>query len=676
MINFTTRRKLSILSPGISIILFLAGCTAKQEYRFPDNKKLAKEYFNEDAQWFLDNIPFFECSDKNIEEVYYYRWKMYKAHIRNTGPDKYVITEFINHMGWDNEPQCVINAASMHHIYEGRWLRDNSFMDGYINYLYQDGGNNRRYSESIADAAYARYLVDGDSAFLVKQLDSMQQMYNGWYDHWDSTKNLYYIPAMPDATEYTIASIDASGGTAGFDGGIAFRPTINSYMYGNAIAISKIAAMKGDNTASRQFLQRANELKKLVTDSLWNDSLQHFLDRFKEDNKYVHYWNFIRGRELAGLAPWYFNLPPDDKKYNAAWKHAIDTNALLGAYGFRTNEPSYEHYFKQFVYFQGQRGSQWNGPSWPYQSSMMLTGLANFINNYKQDVVTTSDYLKLLRLYAKQHYLPDGKLNLVENYDPNLGGPIVYYYWSNHYNHSSFNNLVISGLCGIHPSDSDTLDINPLIDTSINYFYLSDIKYHGHSLALTYDKDGSRYKTGKGLTVFVDGKKVTLSENEGRYKVYVGAKIVQPATKHPTNYALNISKKGYPLASASVPDSVEQAVDGRIWYFPEIFNRWSTLNSTSTNDWFAIDFGETRQISTIKIYPFVDQGKYAVPDSISLQYEMNNEWKPIIIKNQQPMQFIGNTENSFLFDKIAATRIRLNFKHTTKQVAISEIECY
>lgn len=58
-------------------------------------------------------------------------------------------------------------------------------------------------------------------------VDSMKRMYTGWYDHFDSGKNLYYIPAMPDATEYTIASIDASGGKDGFEDGEAFRPTIN-----------------------------------------------------------------------------------------------------------------------------------------------------------------------------------------------------------------------------------------------------------------------------------------------------------------------------------------------------------------------------------------------------------------------------------------------------------------
>jgi Mannosylglycerate hydrolase MGH1-like glycoside hydrolase domain len=252
----------------IAITTLFISCTHETKYPILDHDKLAKKYFNEDAQWYLDDIPFFECSDKQIEQVYYYRWKMYKAHILHVGDNSYVITEFINHVPWDRDPYCTINAATMHHIYEGHCLKDPRYMDSYINYMYQDGGNNRHYSESIADPAYARYLVNADSAFLFKQLDSMQRMYNEWSDHFDSTKNLYYIPAMPDATEYTIAFIDASGGKDGFDDGEAYRPTINSYMYANAMAIALIAAIKGDSLVSREYLQKAASLKTNVEHSL------------------------------------------------------------------------------------------------------------------------------------------------------------------------------------------------------------------------------------------------------------------------------------------------------------------------------------------------------------------------------------------------------------------------
>jgi hypothetical protein len=655
-----------------SILLFVfSSCE-----QLPNHTQIAKEKFNEDYQWFVDNIPFFECSDKEIENVYYYRWKLYKAHLRNVGPDKFIITEFINHVPWDKEPFCTINAASMHHIYEGRWLRNPSFINGYIYNLYQEGGNNRQYSESVADATYASYLVNADKDLVINQLDRMKAIFKGWDDHWDVTKNLYYIPAMPDATEYTIASIDATGGKEGFDGGEAFRPTVNSYMYGNALAIARIAALKGDAATSLEYNQKAAALQIRVQQDLWNDSLQHFIDRFKVDNQFVHYWDFIRGRELAGFAPWYFNLPEDNPIYHAAWKHLTDTSHLLGKYGFRTNEPTYEYYFKQFTFHEGKRGSQWNGPSWPYQTSQAITGMANFINNYDQDILTSTDYLKSLRLFTRQHYLPDGKINLVENYDPNLGGPIVYFYWSNHYLHSSYNNLVITGLCGIRPSESDTLTINPLIDNSIDYFYLGDVSYHGHQVTIVYDKDGKKYKMGKGISVLVDGKKAKLEKKEGKIQVYIGEPIVNKVSESKENYALNISKNAFPKLSASVnsqQDSLLQIIDGKIWYFPEITNRWTTFGSQKNADWLEIDFGKVHEISMLKIYPFTDHVTFEIPENLIVEFQTNGEWKPV---QNQTGKLIGNTANSFQFDKVSSTRFRISFKHSSKQVAFSEIEFY
>ncbi len=299
---------------------------------------------------------------------------MYKAHIKTIGDDRYVITEFINPVSWDRAPYGTINAASMHHIYEGRWLRDRHYIDSYIDYLYQEGGNNRSYSESIADATYGYYLVNGDTAFATKQLDGMKAVYEGWNDHWEESKSLYYIPSMPDATEYNIAGIEGSGGTDGFEGGEAFRPTINSYMYANALAIAEIAGLQGEQETSELYRRRAGSLKKEIQDHLWHEEFRHFVDRYKVDNEFVRYWDFIPGRELAGFAPWYFNLPDDDAKYHQAWKHLADTTRLLGPYGFRTNEPSYRHYFTIFLWHDGKPGSQWNGPSWPFQTSIALTG--------------------------------------------------------------------------------------------------------------------------------------------------------------------------------------------------------------------------------------------------------------------------------------------------------------
>ena len=88
------------------------------------------------------------------------------------------------------------------------------------------------------------------------------------------------------------------------------------------------AAMKGDMATNKIYLQRAADLKKNVEQSLWNDSLQHFTDRFKQNNQYVHYWNFIRGRELAGMIPWYFNLPDDNRNIQCSMETCFGYNSI------------------------------------------------------------------------------------------------------------------------------------------------------------------------------------------------------------------------------------------------------------------------------------------------------------------------------------------------------------
>ena len=42
----------------------------------------------------------------------------------------------------------------------------------------------------------------------------------------------------------------------------------------------------------------------------------------------------------------------------------------------------------------------WNGPAWPYSTSVTLAALANLLNDYHQNVVTKDDYVALLKSFA------------------------------------------------------------------------------------------------------------------------------------------------------------------------------------------------------------------------------------------------------------------------------------
>ena len=86
--------------------------------------------------------------------------------------------------------------------------------------------------------------------------------------------------------------------------------------------------------------------------------------------------------------------------------------------------------------------------------------------------------------------------------------------------------------------------------------------------------------------------------------------------------------------------------------------------------------GKTRECSTVKIYLFADNKEYAVPDSIVIEFYNGGNWMPVKLKEQKPGKIIANTVNSFEIEKINALKIRINFIHQSKQVALCELECY
>ena len=193
-------------------------------------------------------------------------------------------------------------------------------------------------------------------------------------------------------------------------------------------------------------------------------------------------------------------------------------------------------------------------------------------------------------------------------------------------------------MASVHPKVIRWRSIRSLMIQSIISAWMI-CYYHGHRLSVVYDKDGKKYGLGKGVIVFVDGKKVKPSEAKGKWQVNIGNSEPLVSKKDPLNVALNINYKGYPVPSSSInaiPDSLFQAIDGRTWYFPEISNRWSTLGSTSDSDWYAVDFGAPKNISTIKVALFADGKTFGAPEQIQFEYNDGGKWRPLQAERQVP----------------------------------------
>lgn len=149
-----------------------------------------------------------------------------------------------------------------------------------------------------------------------------------------------------------------------------------------------------------------------------------------------------------------------------------------------------------------------------------------------QDVVTAQGLMDLLRQYAKQHtegIATNGVFPWIgEVMHPDTGEWLArqIMYGNNNslkdrgiwYNHSTFIDLILSVLWGFRSGGPKSFSINPQA-AGINYMVVDNLRYQGKDLALVWDKDGSKYKFGKGLHVLAGGKVVASSVAMGKLVV-------------------------------------------------------------------------------------------------------------------------------------------------------------
>jgi hypothetical protein len=481
-----------------------------------------------DAQawdWLKQNIPFFTCPDADVEQIYYFRWWTYRKHIKKT-PVGFLVTEFlkpVNHASEYNALSCALG----HHIAEGRWLRDPQFIDGDVAFWLRtgDGGGIRKnlhqFSGWTAAALHDRWLADGRTDALVSNLDSLIEDYAAWERERLTDTGLFWQRDVSDGMESSI-----SGGRRVKN----IRPSINSYMYGNAQAIATIAAMAGKDAIARDYRNKAARLKELVQARLWNKDAA-FFETLDESGAVVPV------RENIGYTPWYFDLPDSNAGYEIAWKQLVDPEGFSAPFGPTTAErrhPKFE------IPYSGD-DCQWNGPNWPFATTITLRALANVLNGRNQNAIGKEDYFQALLVYTKSQHLKLDSGQVVpwidEDQNPLTGEWLAralksrkkgFYERGEHYNHSGYTDLIVTGLAGLRPRVDRTVEVNPLLPAGKwDWFCLDSIPYHSHLLTILWDKNGAKFRKGSGLRVFADGKEIAHSATLGRITGTLPAGLVR-----------------------------------------------------------------------------------------------------------------------------------------------------
>jgi len=513
---------------GLVLYFWLSGAFGAVAFKAPDRSALADyvQRFNaiDDERvtnhipnalaldWFERNIPLFQCPDQQVEEIYYFRWWTFRKHIKLT-TNGFVITEFltpVRHAGAFNTISC----AAGFHIAEGRWLRDDRYLNDYA--LFWVRGNNgkpqphfHKYSSWFAAAVWERYLVNGDAAFVTNLLDDLVADYRAWEAERQLTNGLFWQYDVRDGMEESISGSRTNKN---------IRPTINSYMFGNARAIAEIARLANRAELAAEFNAKAAELRRLVQTHLWDNTAKFFkvvLERAPGERSAGSVGSvgsvgsrFSTAREAIGFIPWMFCLPEPGKGYEAAWAQLTDSQGFGAPFGITTAERRHPLFRSH-----GVGKCEWDGAVWPFATSQTLSALANVLRYYPQTVVTIRDYFDAFLTYVHSQYA-NAKPYIGEYLDEVTGD------WINgrdgrsrYYNHSTFADLLITGVIGLRPRADNMVEVWPLLPQETwDWFCLDRVKYHGRMLTILWDKDGSRYGRGSGLFVLADGQEIARSD--------------------------------------------------------------------------------------------------------------------------------------------------------------------
>lgn len=445
-------------------------------------------------EWIRANAPLFECPDPVVEEIYYYRWWTYRKHIKET-PAGFVVTEFltpVKHAGAFNTISCALG----HHLAEGRWLRDQRFLDDYVRFWYRGEGGRpqphfHRFSSWAPAAIYERFLVNGDRRFVIDLLDDLAGDYRQWEREQLAADGLFWQFDVRDGMEESISGSRRDQNR---------RPTINSYMAGNARAIAAIARLAGRDGLAREFDRRADDLKRRVQERLWDGPAAFYKVRLAAGD------TLSDAREELGFLPWRFGIA--DTGTAAAWAQLTDTAGFRAPFGITTAERRHPKFRSH-----GCCQCEWDGAVWPFATSQTLGALANVLRDpaaSRRAPVTRRDYMDALLAYARCQRR-DGKPYIGEYLDETSGRWLKGDERSRYYNHSTFVDLVISGVAGLVPEarQEDAVTVDPMLPEGVwEWFCLDGVPYRGCHLTIFWDAAGRRYGRGAGLRVFADGEPI------------------------------------------------------------------------------------------------------------------------------------------------------------------------
>ncbi len=486
-----------------------------------DEETVTNAVPNAAAEKFLaQNVPLFACPDREIERTYYFRWWTFRKHLRKGKSGGWRVTEFLPKVGWSGVDNTIVCPAG-HHFREGRWLRDPQYLAGNARFWLSDAGATHRwgYSSWLFTGVCGFAEVAGLDGLPAGLLDDAVKYYERWEKGFDRRGGGGRLRMGGDGAG-GFMSLDGYEGTEISLGGNGWKPLFNSAMWSEAKHIADAARRAGRGGLAEKFDAKAEGVRRALMEKCWSQDLKFFATR-RPDGR------LAAVRELHGYAPWYFGVPLD---VAPDWDRLFDPDGFAARYGLTFPERR----AKGFAISYKGHECQWNGPSWPFATSIALTAYANDLHARARRPGENRRFTFLLWQYAFAHKLHRSPANpagrrfdpavpwIDENLNPDTSEWIARTLLlkrrqkprerGKDYNHSTFCDLVISGLAGFLPEGEDGFSVDPLFPETWDYFILDNLRYRGRDVSI-------RWHRGRGLSVKVDGREAARRNTLGRLRV-------------------------------------------------------------------------------------------------------------------------------------------------------------
>lgn len=471
-------------------------------------------------QWFADNVPYFDAPDRDFKTMWYYRWWIVRFHLTEPRtPDLPHPAFYEGMLGFDN----LIGFAVPAQLKELTYLRDPSYALGQIQNAYR----NHSAEGAVLDAPSSPYWGETYSHWIAMAVAELHDVHpfpeqtlrallpamaadvRAWLTAYDRDRD-----GLPERDRPRVTGYDLDILSYWYFNGLKVDPMAEppalervdfaSFVFANARAIARLAAIVNDTALASEFEREAARIQRATLDHLWDDAAGFFEPRRADNDERIPV------RELHGFFPFMAQLAPNDPRYTRAIAAFVDPKEFWAR--FPPVITSQAHYRTWTWEMDGMTRN-----IAPHPISMGARTLLQILRHYDQSYATPDHFMQLMARYNDLVY---------PRVHPNdaTWRPNVHEYYSqwepyrisprpkpsdiSHDFHSMYCSLIVEGAVGFTPRADDKIELRPLA-RQWPYFLLDRLRYRGHDLTIVWDRpDGNkRYNAyPEGLSLAQDGK--------------------------------------------------------------------------------------------------------------------------------------------------------------------------